>query len=136
MWQKAEMEVITDKEANADKGRKSRTLHCPHGDAAMVRVRVALQKAEMEKVNNKKTASADKRSEKKTMKDKVLEKEFKLVSSSSAHTHSDLQLSQRAHPAHTRSGLRLSCRNFPAANFHRLPITVMFGAATRSVKPC
>ena len=136
MWQKAEMEVITDKEANADKGRKSRTLHCPHGDAAMVRGCVALQKAEMEKVNNKKKASADKGSEKKTMKDKVLEKEFKLVSNPSAHTHSDLQLSQRAHPAHTRSDPGLSLRANPAASFHRLPIIVMFRAATRAVKPC
>lgn len=39
-----------------------------------------LQKSEMEKAKTKK-ANADKGNEKKTMKDKVLEKEFKLVRS-------------------------------------------------------
>ncbi len=40
------------------------------------------QKAEMDNVNTKtKKANADRGNEKKTMKDKVLEKEFKLVSS-------------------------------------------------------
>ena len=56
----------------------------PHASVARVsRSSVALQKTEMEKAKTKK-ANADKGNEKKTMKDKVLEKEFKLVRSACA----------------------------------------------------
>lgn len=49
-----------------------------HLNILLSAVFVAWQKSEMEKAKTKK-ANADKGNEKKTMKDKVLEKEFKLV---------------------------------------------------------